>query len=120
MSKHSNLRVPSKKTSQEELEKVFAKAFVSYVLASRGRRATIRARQLVKLAGIDLTHSNIVRAAQFLKKLALRKLVTPQVKKRFAHSVTLNYVIDENSDLWKIIKSDPDTACKMIISITQA
>ena len=109
-------RYKFKKLGEKRLEEALTHALISYVSSSKGKRVTIRARQLVRIAGIGVTHSNIVRAAQFLKKLALRKLITPQVRKRFTHSVTLNYVIDDTSELWRTIKDNPGKAYHIIIT----
>ncbi len=107
----------SRRGDDSSLEEKMIKAIVKIILNTKGRRATLRARQIVRIAGIPEEHTNIVRAAMLLKKLALKNILDREIRKRFTNSTTLNYVVYEGTELWKLVKSNPEKAEKYLLSI---
>ncbi|WP_069808367.1 hypothetical protein [Vulcanisaeta thermophila] len=101
----------------EDSEVRIIKALVDLVNKSRGRRITIKARSLLKFAGIDGKHSNILKTAKVLGKLANDGYVRVEgnrpVKSR---SRILRYIITESMELWKLAKENPDVAVNLLMS----
>lgn len=102
-----------------DLDKRFTKALVEFIRKGKGRRVTIWARLLTRIAGIEENHSNVVKAAKFLKKLAESGLLIVEVRKRFTKSCALNYVIRDDMYLWILAKEDPGRAETYVLRIVR-
>lgn len=101
----------------DESESRIVKALVDLVNRSRGRRVTIKARSLLKFAGLDSKHSNILRTAKVLGKLANNGYVRVESNKTVkSKSKILRYIITESMDLWRIAKENPDSAVNILMS----
>ncbi len=117
MSDHAN---PPRDSTKESLEARLIKAIVKIILNTKGKRVTLRARLIVRIAGVPEEHTNIVRAAMLLKKLALKKLLEKEIRKRFTNSLTLNYVVYEGTQLWNMVRSSPEEAERYLLSIVSS
>ncbi|WP_054854789.1 hypothetical protein [Vulcanisaeta sp. JCM 16161] len=95
----------------EEYDLRIIRALVDLVSKSRGKRVTIKARSLLKFAGLNDKHSDILKTAKVLGKLASNGYVrvesTKPVKTR---SRVLRYIITESMELWKMAKENPNDA----------
>ena len=100
----------------EEYDSRIIKALVDLVSKSRGRRVTIKARSLLKFAGLNDKHSDILKTAKVLGKLAsdgyVRVESTKPIKTR---SRVLRYIITESMELWKLAKENPDNAVNILL-----
>ncbi|NPA23394.1 MAG: hypothetical protein GXO23_03760 [Crenarchaeota archaeon] len=105
---------------QEELNREFEKrliqALVKVIYESKGRRVTIRARLLLRIAGEKVDQRSIVKVSMFLKKLVIKNLIKSEIRKRFQRSRSLNYVVHEGMRLWNIAKASPQEAERLIQS----
>ncbi len=94
------------------------RALVDLVSRSRGRRVTIKAKSLLKLAGVDSKHSNILKAAKVLGKLAKWGYVKIEGGKEGASkSRVLRYVVTENMEVWKLAKENPENAVRELMKV---
>ncbi|ADN51481.1 hypothetical protein [Vulcanisaeta distributa] len=100
----------------EEYDLRIIKALVDLVSKSRGKRVTIKARSLLKFAGLNDKHSDILKTAKVLGKLAndgyVRVESTKPVKTR---SRVLRYIITESMELWKLAKENPNDAVNILL-----
>ena len=100
----------------EEYDSRIIKALVDLVSKSRGRRVTIKARSLLKFAGLNDKHSDILKTAKVLGKLAndgyVRVESTKPIKTR---SRVLRYIITESMELWRLAKENPDNAVNILL-----
>ena len=100
----------------EEYDLRIIKALVDLVSKSKGKRVTIKARSLLKFAGLNDKHSDILKTAKVLGKLAsdgyVRVESTKPIKTR---SRVLRYIITESMELWKLAKENPDNAVSILL-----
>ena len=100
----------------EEYDLRIIKALVDLVSKSKGKRVTIKARSLLKFAGLNDKHSDILKTAKVLGKLAsdgyVRVESTKPIKTR---SRVLRYIITESMELWRLAKKDPDNAVNILL-----
>ena len=100
----------------EEYDSRIIKALVDLVSKSKGRRVTIKARSLLKFAGLNDKHSDILKTAKVLGKLAndgyVRVESTKPIKTR---SRVLRYIITESMELWRLAKENPDNAVNILL-----
>ena len=100
----------------EEYDLRIIKALVDLVSKSKGKRVTIKARSLLKFAGLNDKHSDILKTAKVLGKLAsdgyVRVESTKPIKTR---SRVLRYIITESMELWKLAKENPDNAVNILL-----
>ncbi|GAB6946248.1 hypothetical protein JCM16161A_03780 [Vulcanisaeta sp. JCM 16161] len=100
----------------EEYDLRIIRALVDLVSKSRGKRVTIKARSLLKFAGLNDKHSDILKTAKVLGKLASNGYVrvesTKPVKTR---SRVLRYIITESMELWKMAKENPNDAVNILL-----
>ncbi|MDT7863135.1 MAG: hypothetical protein RQ877_01950 [Vulcanisaeta sp.] len=100
----------------EESDSRIIKALVDLISKSRGRRVTIKARSLLKFAGLDSKHSNILRTAKVLGRLASNGYVRVESSKPIkSRSRILKYIITESMELWKSAKENPDGTVNMLL-----
>jgi len=102
-------------SSNRDFELRLVKALIKLIYESRGKRVTIRAKLLLKIAGENIDQSSIVRVSMLLKRLVLKKLLKSEVRKRFQKSRSLNYVVHEGMFLWESAKNNPSHAEKLIL-----
>ena len=102
-------------SSNRDFELRLVKALIKLIYESRGKRVTIRAKLLLKIAGENIDQSSIVRVSMLLKRLVLKKLLKSEVRKRFQKSRSLNYVVHEGMFLWEIAKNNPSRAERLIL-----
>ena len=101
----------------EEVDSRIIRALVELISKSRGRRITVKARSLLKFAGLDYKHSNILRTARVLGKLASSGYVRTESSKPVkSRSRILRYIITESMELWKAAKENPESAVNMLLS----
>ncbi|ADY00726.1 MAG: hypothetical protein ACP5GZ_09080 [Vulcanisaeta sp.] len=100
----------------EEYDSRIVKALIDLISKSRGRRVTIKARSLLKFAGLNGRHSDILKTAKVLGKLAsdgyVRVESTKPIKTR---SRVLRYIITESMELWKLAKENPNGAANVLL-----
>ncbi|GAB6945767.1 hypothetical protein [Vulcanisaeta sp. JCM 14467] len=100
----------------EEYDSRIIKALVDLVSKSKGKRVTIKARSLLKFAGLNDKHSDILKTAKVLGKLAsdgyVRVESTKPIKTR---SRVLRYIITESMELWRLAKENPDNAVNILL-----
>ncbi len=101
----------------KEFEKRLIRALIKVIYESRGKRVTIRAKLLLRIAGENIDQKNIAKVSMFLKKLVLKRLLKSEVRKKFQKSRSLNYIVHEGMELWNIAKNDPNNAEKYILNI---
>ncbi len=109
MNDHSQKDNPNR-----EFERRLIQALVKVIYESKGRRVTIRAKLLLRVAGERIDQRSIVRVSMFLKKLVLRNLIKSETRKKFQKSRSLNYIVHEGMKLWEIAKISPEEAEKLI------
>jgi|GEM_PF-518793 hypothetical protein len=97
------------------IEEKLAKALVKLIGGARGRRVTIKTATLVKLAGLDEKHRNILKAAKMLSKLSKERVIKVEFKEKISRAKSIMYVVDDQMDLWRISKLNPDDATKIIL-----
>ena len=100
----------------EEYDLRIIRALVDLVSKSRGRRVTIKARSLLKFAGLSDRHSDILKTAKVLGKLASDGYVRVESTKPIkARSRVLRYIITESMELWKLAKENPNDAVNILL-----
>ncbi len=104
------------KTEQQnmEFEKRLIQALVRVISESKGRRVTIRAKLLLRVAGEPVDQRSIVKVSMFLKKLVIKNLIKSEIRKKFQKSRSLNYIVHEGMRLWDVAKACPREAEKLI------
>ncbi|MEZ0247691.1 MAG: hypothetical protein ABWJ97_00325 [Thermoproteus sp.] len=99
----------------DELERRLVDALVSLIKSSRGRVVSIRAASLAKMAGHGNDHRVILRAARLLRRLSRQNLVRADVE-GLGKNRSYRYVLDEKSELWRIVRSNPTVKAKEILA----
>ncbi|WP_054857115.1 hypothetical protein [Vulcanisaeta sp. JCM 16159] len=100
----------------EEYDSRIIKALVDLVSKSRGRRVTIKARSLLKFAGLNDKHADILKTAKVLGKLANDGYVRVESNKPVkTRSRVLRYIITESMELWKLAKENPNNAVNILL-----
>ena len=100
----------------EEPDSRIVKALVDLISRSRGKRVTIKARSLLKFAGLDSKHSNILRTAKVLGRLANDGYVRVESSKPVkSRSRILKYIITESMELWRLAKENPDGTVNILL-----
>ncbi|WP_291767648.1 hypothetical protein [Caldivirga sp. UBA161] len=102
-------------TDSVNIEEKLAKALVRLISSSRGRRVTIKTATLVRLAGLDEKHRNILKAAKMLSKLSKERVIKIEFKDKVSRAKSIMYVVDDQMDLWRISKVNPDDAIRSIL-----
>ncbi|MFB6470559.1 MAG: hypothetical protein TU36_004915 [Vulcanisaeta sp. AZ3] len=104
------------KTIMEGVDSRIIKALVDLISKSRGRRVTIKARSLLKFAGLDSKHSNILKTAKVLGRLANDGYVRVEYSKPDkSRSRILKYIITESMELWKAAKENPEGTVNVLL-----
>lgn len=101
--------------SNVNIEEKLAKALVRLINRAKGRRVTVKTVALVKLAGLDEKHRNILKAARMLSKLSKEKIIKVEFKEKISRAKSIMYVVDDQMDLWRLSKLNPDDATKVIL-----
>ncbi len=100
----------------EEYDSRIVKALIDLISKSRGRRITIKARSLLKFAGLNSRHSDILKTAKVLGKLADDGYVRVEANKPTrARSRVLKYIITESMELWRLAKENPNGATNILL-----
>jgi hypothetical protein len=100
----------------EGVDSRIVKALVDLISKSRGRRVTIKARSLLKFAGLDSKHSNILKTAKVLGRLANDGYVRAEYSKPDkSRSRILKYIITESMELWRAAKENPEGTVNVLL-----
>ncbi len=97
------------------LERKLVDALVSLIKSSKGRVVSIRASSLAKMTGHGSDHRVILRAARLLKSLSKQNLVKASTE-GLGKNRSYRYVLDENSELWRIVRSNPTVKAKELLT----
>lgn len=103
----------------EDLDTKITKAIVELIRRSKGRKLTLKATVLVRVAGLDERHKNILKAARLLSKLAGERVIKIERKVKTSKSKSIMYVVDESLDIWHLSKDRPDEATSFLGSLTR-
>lgn len=103
----------------EDMEDKITKAIVELIRRSKGRKLTLKATVLVRVAGLDERHKNILKAARLLSKLAGERVIKIERKAKTSKSKSIMYVVDESLDIWRMSKDKPDEATSFLDSLTK-
>lgn len=101
-----------------DVELLLIGALVDAVRRAKGKRLSIKAATLVRLAGLNEEHSHILKAANVLSKLNRANIVKAEVK-RMSRGRVLRYVIDESNPLWRIARESREKAVEFLQSKLQ-
>jgi len=96
-----------------DVELILIGALVDAVRKARGKRLSLRAATLVRLAGLSEEHSHILKAANVLSRLNKANVVKAEVKK-MSRGRVLRYVVDESNPLWRIAKESREKAIEFL------
>jgi hypothetical protein len=99
----------------EDLETRIVRALVDFVRKSRGRRVTVKASSLLRFAGLDGRHTDILKTAKVLGRLAHEGLVRVETRRKLSRSKVLKYCITESMDLWRLARENPDSTIGVLV-----
>jgi len=99
----------------EDLESRIIRALVDFVKRSRGRRVTVRASSLLRIAGLDNRHTNILRVAKVLGRLSREGLMRIEAQRKLSRSKVLKYCVTESMDLWRLAKENPEGTVSILL-----
>lgn len=97
------------------IDEKLARALVKMIMGARGRRVTIKTSALVRLAGLEDRHKNILKAAKMLSKLSKRSIIRVEFKDKISRAKSIMYVVDDQMDIWKMSKTNPEAAIRTIL-----
>ncbi len=97
------------------VEERLARAFVEFISKARGRKATVKASTLVRLAGLEERHSYILKAARMLSRLSKAKIVRVEVKDKISRAKSIMYIVDDQMDIWRESKRNPEGALRILL-----
>ncbi|WP_338064481.1 RepB family plasmid replication initiator protein [Thermoproteus uzoniensis] len=99
----------------DHLERRLVDALVSLIKNSKGKVVSIRAASLAKMTGYGSDHRTILRAARLLKRLSRQNLVRANTE-GLGKNRSYRYVLDENSELWRLVRSNPTVKAKELLA----
>lgn len=98
----------------EDVERRLVEALISLIKSSKGRVVSVKAASLAKMIGLGSDHKVILRAARLLKKLSDQNLLRASTE-GLGKNKSYRYVLDERSELWRIVRSNPTVKAKEVL-----
>ncbi len=90
-----------------------ASALVTLVRRARGKRVTVDANRIARMAGYR-KHGELLLIGRALSLLARKSIIRAEVKRR-GRSRVFKYVIEESMELWSMARAKPREASKYIL-----